>query len=88
MLIDLLRELKPNGEEKLPKLFYVVKKITGGLGFWYERTDSCPNDCVQNCNLTKCSTCKISRWRIVELQQEHSKRKKQRLLAGNYVIFL
>lgn len=87
MLIDLSRELKPNGEEKLPESFYVMKKITGGLGFWYERNDSCVLYWRENCNLTKCSTCKISRWRIVELQQEHSKRKKQRLRAGNYIIF-
>lgn len=33
MQLDLLRDLIPNGQEKVPKSFYFIKNIIGNLGF-------------------------------------------------------
>lgn len=46
MLLDFLGELVPKGKEKLFEPFYILKKISGDLGFPYERIDAYSNDCM------------------------------------------
>ncbi|CAN1324181.1 hypothetical protein LINPERPRIM_LOCUS33004 [Linum perenne] len=66
MLLELLREVIPNGET-LPKSYHEVKKFISDLGLSYETIDACRNDCMlfwkNHINESTCLICGADRWK-------------------------
>ncbi|CAN1129852.1 hypothetical protein LINPERHAP2_LOCUS5479 [Linum perenne] len=66
MLLELLREVIPNGEN-LPKSYHEVKKFISDLGLSYETIDACRNDCMlfwkNHINESNCLICGADRWK-------------------------
>ena len=79
-LLSIISDLLPKNN-KIPSFLYEVKKILGALGLSYQKIDACPNDCClyikEYENMTKCSKCGLSRWKIAK----NSKNEKSGVVA-------
>ncbi|XP_020254210.1 uncharacterized protein LOC109831288 [Asparagus officinalis] len=67
MFLELFKDMLHEGY-CLPRSISQAKKIIDDLGLTYEKIDACPNDCMlfwkETANLTMCSTCGASRYKV------------------------
>nr|XP_028950696.1 uncharacterized protein LOC103420381 [Malus domestica] len=81
-LLELIKRMLPEGD-CLPESCYKAKKLINDLGLTYVKIDACPNDCMiywkDTSDLTVCSVCGESRYKITNAADRSRKRSQLRL---------
>ncbi|CAN6712891.1 unnamed protein product [Malus baccata var. baccata] len=76
-LLELIKRMLPEGD-CLRESCYKVKKLINDLGLTYVKIDACPNDCMiywkDTSDLTVCSVCGESRYKITNAEDRSRKK--------------